>query len=191
MKKPWKIPRSFGKRYILLVIFYQYISATFLQPAQMNTFLGLNLHVMVREHLHEMVRLVILIPKSCRAKPDKNLLNGSVQQSFKTQRRFFQATITGSGSVTVAGVANGVQAGAHGSGGLQAVNLQAKSVNALISGSGSAVISVERDLMGSVSGAGSIQYRGNPHVSVQTSGVGRVSPINGWSPVAPRVICRC
>ncbi len=84
--------------------------------------------------------------------------------------------ISGSGTVTVAGTADGQQLAISGSGNYQAKDLQTKTASARISGSGDAAVTVSESLDIQLSGSGKVTYYGNPpQVTQQISGSGRVT----------------
>ncbi|GAB1397707.1 hypothetical protein MASR1M65_24870 [Saprospiraceae bacterium] len=62
-----------------------------------------------------------------------------------------------------------------GSGGIEADNIDCKSLKADISGSGNITCYVAEDLDVSISGSGSLTYKGQPKVKEKVTGSGKVS----------------
>lgn len=81
--------------------------------------------------------------------------------------------ISGSGSLTVRGDAVEHDVRISGSGNLHAREVTSQRAHVEISGSGNAMMRVEREIEGRISGSGSIVYSGQPNVSLRTSGSGR------------------
>lgn len=87
--------------------------------------------------------------------------------------------ISGSGGVELSGNASSHEISISGSGKLNAEDLEAETYDIRISGSGSCRIYATKELNASVSGSGSIYYRGEPDkVRANTSGSGKVKKIN-------------
>lgn len=97
---------------------------------------------------------------------------GSIDLAGVTLGRL-EARISGSGGVSVWGTAAAIDARVSGSGDLSARDLTCQSAKVTISGSGSVMLAVEREIEGRISGSGSIVYSGQPSVAVRTSGSGR------------------
>lgn len=81
--------------------------------------------------------------------------------------------ISGSGSLTVRGEVEELDVRISGSGNLHARDTTSQRAHFDISGSGSAMVRVEREIEGRISGSGSVVYSGQPQVSIRTSGSGR------------------
>jgi len=81
--------------------------------------------------------------------------------------------ISGSGSLTVRGDAVELEVRISGSGNLHARDLTSQRAHVEISGSGNAMVRVEREIEGRISGSGSIVYSGQPRINIRTSGSGR------------------
>lgn len=83
--------------------------------------------------------------------------------------------ISGSGKIFATGAAREVKTSISGSGRLMAANLEAEKCTIRISGSGDVEINVKSELDASISGSGSVLYKGNPnHVNSHSSGSGHV-----------------
>ena len=83
--------------------------------------------------------------------------------------------ISGSGKIEAEGTSKSVTARISGSGSVRAADLETDSCKVTISGSGSVQINVKTALDASISGSGSVSYRGNPSsVNSHSSGSGKV-----------------
>ena len=83
--------------------------------------------------------------------------------------------LSGSGKIQAEGSAREVKTHISGSGKVLASNLEADKCDIRISGSGDVEINVETDLDATISGSGSVTYRGNPsHVNSHASGSGSI-----------------
>ncbi|HEX5164284.1 MAG TPA: head GIN domain-containing protein [Thermomicrobiales bacterium] len=89
------------------------------------------------------------------------------------------ARISGSGSVTVRGDTRDCDVRVSGSGDLNARDLACHRAHVNVSGSGSVMLRVEREIEGRISGSGSIVYSGQPVTSIRTSGSGRAVQMPG------------
>ena len=87
--------------------------------------------------------------------------------------------ISGSGGVTIQGNAVEQEIRISGSGNLDARDLTSQKAHVTISGSGNAMVHVEREIDGRISGSGSIVYSGQPATSIRTSGSGRAVQMPG------------
>ncbi len=83
--------------------------------------------------------------------------------------------VSGSGKIMANGTAKEIRANISGSGEVLAADLQVEACNIRISGSGDVEVNVKSDLDATISGSGSVSYRGNPsHVNSHASGSGKV-----------------
>ena len=82
--------------------------------------------------------------------------------------------ISGSGNFSFAGVCKNLNAKVSGSGDIRAFDLPTEVANVRISGSGNMQLNVSRTLDATISGSGDIIYKGNPSVSTNITGSGRV-----------------
>jgi len=86
--------------------------------------------------------------------------------------------LSGVGSVTLSnGIASNLKISLSGVGSIDAQNYQVQNITIQNSGVGSAIIWATDTLNGTLSGVGSISYKGNPEVSVNVSGVGKVNKL--------------
>jgi Putative auto-transporter adhesin, head GIN domain len=88
----------------------------------------------------------------------------------------FEASISGSGSITADGEVQHLEASISGSGDLELSHLRAETGDVTISGSGDADIHVTDQLRATVSGSGDIHYRGDPKATLHISGSGSIEP---------------
>jgi Putative auto-transporter adhesin, head GIN domain len=84
------------------------------------------------------------------------------------------AQISGSGQMRAAGKAGSQDVRISGSGSYQADNLESKEARLEVSGSGHSTINVSDKLDVKISGSGSVEYIGNPTVTQDVSGSGRL-----------------
>lgn len=100
--------------------------------------------------------------------------SGNMNLNLATQN--LESTITGSGDIKLKGNTTRFTCKVTGSGDVFAYDLNAESVNAVVTGSGDIQVSAEKELQARVSGSGDIKYRGNPDKQdFKTSGSGTVS----------------
>lgn len=84
-------------------------------------------------------------------------------------------SISGSGKLEASGTAKEIKASISGSGKVYAANLEVERCEVRISGSGDVEINVKSDLDATISGSGTVTYKGNPsHVNGHSSGSGKV-----------------
>lgn len=109
-----------------------------------------------------------------------NSLESKVSGSGKvvieaTVARLADVNVSGSGKILASGTAKEVKASISGSGEVLAANLEVERCEVKISGSGDVEINVKQALDVSISGSGSVTYKGNPNqVNSHSSGSGRV-----------------
>ncbi len=101
--------------------------------------------------------------------------SASAQASGVTAERF-AASISGSGSMEVAGTAGRLEASVSGSGEMHLFGLAVRRAVVNVSGSGDIQLSAAEALSVEVSGSGDVRYRGNPAREVRISGSGSVEP---------------
>lgn len=83
--------------------------------------------------------------------------------------------ISGSGAIKASGSANDQKIGISGSGIYRAEGLESKKAEVDVEGAGSAIVNASEVLKAKVSGAGFVEYIGDPTVEKDVSGAGRVS----------------
>lgn len=87
-------------------------------------------------------------------------------------------TVTGSGSVRLNGTGGDVSCEITGSGNIDASGYTAGNADCRVNGSGNMVVSSEEKLTASITGSGSIRYKGNPQtVNRQITGSGSIKQI--------------
>lgn len=102
-------------------------------------------------------------------------VSGSGRMDLQVRAASLDQHISGSGSITLSGEAETADLNISGSGKLEASDLNVKSYNISISGSGRSSISVSDAITASISGSGSVYYKGSPDkVISRVSGSGRV-----------------
>lgn len=102
-------------------------------------------------------------------------LSGSGSMELEVASRDLVIGISGSGSIEMEGAGEDVSARISGSGKIRADDLEVKSLDARISGSGSIYMSVEDEIEASISGSGNVYYRGDPdRVINSSSGSGKI-----------------
>ncbi len=83
--------------------------------------------------------------------------------------------ISGAGDVEISGRADGQEIDISGTGDYQAKDLESKEAKVDVGGTGSAIVNASDELDAKVSGAGSVEYVGDPTVNQDVSGTGEVS----------------
>jgi hypothetical protein len=81
-------------------------------------------------------------------------------------------SLSGLGGIDISGMADSATIDLSGAGSVNAADLQLKTANVTISGLGSATLWVSDQLTGNISGAGGVNYYGNPQTNVKSSGLG-------------------
>jgi hypothetical protein len=88
----------------------------------------------------------------------------------------FNIEASGASNIEVAGETKSLEVGMSGAGELDAKELHAQNANVIISGAAQADVYVTEALQANVSGAGNVNYYGNPkNVEEDTSGAGTIS----------------
>ena len=88
------------------------------------------------------------------------------------------AEIPGSGNISISGQSDISDAHISGSGNIMAFNLESRSCEVSITGSGNCDVNVTETLDVHISGSGSVRYKGNPTVNSTITGSGSVIRIN-------------
>jgi len=86
------------------------------------------------------------------------------------------SVLSGAGDIQVSGTADELKLVLSGLGDFNAADLQSNKADIELSGMGGATVRVEDELAATITGAGSIQYFGNPHVEQSVNGAGFVKP---------------
>lgn len=104
--------------------------------------------------------------------------SGDVEADITVANKL-DVSISGSGKLIASGKANTFKTSISGSGSIRAADLETESANIKIAGSGSVEINVKSELNATISGSGSVRYKGNPnHVNANSSGSGKVRKIS-------------
>ena len=88
-----------------------------------------------------------------------------------------KAELGGLGEIQLSGKAARQMVDLTGAGGYQAEDLHSEDAEVILSGAGEAVVWVENNLKATVTGAGSIKYKGSPEVEEENSGIGEIKPL--------------
>jgi hypothetical protein len=111
---------------------------------------------------------------SCKDLDSKVSGSGKVSLGL-TSANNVEVGVSGSGKIMANGTAKQIKANISGSGEVLAADLQVDACNIRISGSGDVEVNVKNDLDATISGSGSVSYKGNPsHVNSHASGSGKV-----------------
>lgn len=98
----------------------------------------------------------------------KVVLAGTISEGAKVD-------VSGSGKIIASGTAKRIRTTISGSGEVRAADLEVEECEVRISGSGDVEINVKQALDATISGSGSVSYRGNPNqVNSHSSGSGKV-----------------
>jgi len=99
--------------------------------------------------------------------------SGSIRLDVTT--KIYNASISGSGQIDVSGFAQHANIAVSGSGGFEGRNLNTKTSDIRVSGSGNVYINTDDRLNAHLSGSGNITYSGNAKVNQVKSGSGRIT----------------
>jgi hypothetical protein len=107
----------------------------------------------------------------------KLVVSGGAQVRLNgIQVRVLDSVLSGAGDIQASGTADELKLVLSGLGDFNAADLQSNKAEIELSGMGGATVRVEDDLAATITGAGSIQYFGNPHVEQTINGAGSVKP---------------
>lgn len=107
----------------------------------------------------------------------KLVLSGGAQIKINgIQVNMLDTDLSGAGDILASGDANEINLILSGLGNFDAANLNSNKATIELSGMGSATVRVEEDLTATLTGAGSIQYYGHPHVKQNVTGAGSIKP---------------
>jgi len=103
-------------------------------------------------------------------------MSGSGDINLEVETDELSASMSGSGDMNLKGATGRFKVAISGSGDIDAYDLQAREVDASISGSADIRVNVNELLKARVSGSGNIRYRGNPaKIDTKASGSGDIS----------------
>jgi len=104
-------------------------------------------------------------------------VDGAALVELDLKVRDLEISISGAGLIELSGEATDLILEMGGTGNLNAYKLMTENANIELSGVGAAQVNVSKRLIGSVSGVGSIKYKGNPKaVDTEINGLGQISP---------------
>jgi hypothetical protein len=107
----------------------------------------------------------------------KLVLSGGAQIKINgIQVNLLDTDLSGAGDIQASGAANEINLVLSGLGNFDATDLNTNKATIELSGMGSATVRVEEDLTATLTGAGSIQYYGHPHVEQNVTGAGSIKP---------------
>jgi hypothetical protein len=101
---------------------------------------------------------------------------GSISQNQLTTDSLILA-LSGLGGINITGTATQTTIDISGAGSVNAPDLQVQTASVTISGLGSATLWVTSQLTGSISGAGSVSYYGNPQTNTNSTGLGKFTSL--------------
>ena len=102
------------------------------------------------------------------------LISGSGNISFETETDLVSVDISGSGNINLMGSSNHQVFGIVGSGNIRSFEMESKSCDITISGSGNCEVNASEELEVSIPGSGSVFYKGNPTLNTTITGSGQV-----------------
>jgi hypothetical protein len=107
----------------------------------------------------------------------KLVLSGGAQIKLNgLQVDLLDSVLSGAGDIQASGTANEIKLILSGLGNFNGADLKSTKATIELSGMGNATVQVEKELAATVSGAGSVQYFGNPRVEQKVNGAGSVKP---------------
>ncbi len=102
-------------------------------------------------------------------------VSGSGDMDIEADAKDMEMRVSGSGSISMAGSGDDLEVKISGSGRVKAEDLEVRSLDASISGSGSIYITAEEEIYARISGSGSVYYKGDPdRVQSNSSGSGKI-----------------
>jgi Putative auto-transporter adhesin, head GIN domain len=111
---------------------------------------------------------------NCKDLESKVSGSGKVSVALSSANKV-EVGVSGSGKVMASGNAKEIKTNISGSGEVLAADLQVERCEVRISGSGDVEVNVKSELDATISGSGSVSYKGNPgHVNSHASGSGKV-----------------
>jgi len=88
-------------------------------------------------------------------------------------------TLSGAGDVELEGEADSAEIDLTGAGNVEASDLKVRTADVSLTGLGSATVWVTDTLTGEITGAGSIEYYGDPHTDLENTGLGVFKSLGG------------
>ncbi|MEZ4941227.1 MAG: head GIN domain-containing protein [Saprospiraceae bacterium] len=110
-------------------------------------------------------------------KLDLRISGSGNMKIFNANFNEIQTLITGSGDISIDGIADHLKCTISGSGNLDALGCPVLTADVTITGSGDVRLEVSESLQVTISGSGNVEYRGNPSLNSSISGSGKVRKI--------------
>jgi hypothetical protein len=105
------------------------------------------------------------------------IVSGGAQVRLQgIQVNVLDSLLSGAGDIQASGAAGELKLILSGLGNFNAADLRSNKATIELSGMGGATVRVEEELAATITGAGSIQYFGHPHVEQNVNGAGSVKP---------------
>lgn len=105
-------------------------------------------------------------------------VSGACEANISLDVKYLRAETSGAGELALRGTADEADIEVSGAGSINALDLQTKVANVQLSGAADMSISCSETLNTSISGAASLQYRGDPQVNNNSSGFSEVKKID-------------
>ena len=107
----------------------------------------------------------------------KLVLSGGAQIKLNgIQVDLLDSALSGAGDIQASGIANEIKLILSGLGNFNAADLKSDKATIELSGMGNATVRVEEELAATITGAGAVDYFGNPRVNKTLKGAGSVRP---------------
>jgi hypothetical protein len=104
-------------------------------------------------------------------------LNGSGNVTLAVETKRFESRLAGAGNIRVSGAADVLRTEIDGSGSVMARELNAKTAEVTIRGSGNVEVAASDSLSISIMGHGNVRYTGNPKLDQRVLGTGRIERV--------------
>jgi hypothetical protein len=119
-----------------------------------------------------------LVVNKLQADALKLVLSGGAQIKLNgIQVDLLDSDLSGAGNIQASGTAAEIKLILSGLGNFNAADLKSNKATIELSGMGNATVQVEKELVATITGAGSIEYLGNPFVEQIVTGAGSVKPV--------------
>jgi hypothetical protein len=106
------------------------------------------------------------------------VLSGGAQINLNDlQVDLLDSLLSGAGNIQANGTAEEIKLILSGLGNFNAADLKSNKATIELSRMGNATVQVEKELIATISGAGSVEYLGNPHIEQNVTGAGSVKPV--------------
>jgi len=106
------------------------------------------------------------------------MIRGAGSGKAELDAEYFSAIVSGAGNLELSGKADIAELSISGTGTLNAFELETRDATVNLSGSGTVRMGVSENLHISASGAGSVEYKGTPGLSLNTSGAVRIRQVD-------------